>query len=92
VQRWRARPADRAGLGALVSAVEAQRLVRLILRERYSRSTLAAALGRRGHLAQLAHAQRITLRTFLRVRHFYRTHVLEPPNTPTSPDSPSVTN
>jgi hypothetical protein len=75
---WRAqRLTGRAPLGSLVSAVEAQRLIRQLLGERFAKTTLARALGQASHLRRLQTAELITLRTALRVRRFYRLAVGE---------------
>lgn len=78
-QRWYlAHKAQKPLLGSRVRAVEAQRLLRLILRERYQKGRLAQALGRHHDLARLSQQSMISLRTFLKVRRFYRTYVLDP--------------
>jgi hypothetical protein len=64
-------------LKACVSAVEAQRLIRLILKERYRLMALAQSLGVHHGLARLRGQRRVTLKTLLKVRRFYRLHVAE---------------
>ena len=85
---WRAWHAahhtGRPRLGARVSAVEAQRLIRLLLIEwraqRGAKGLLSAARGLRRHLARLRQQDRVTLRTELKIRQFYRARMLANPD------------
>lgn len=85
---WRKqRLSGRAPLRSLVSAVEAQRLIRLILLDWESKMAAARALGLGANLARLTRADMIQLRTELRVRRLYRTRVLAP-RPASGPDTP----
>jgi hypothetical protein len=78
--RWhQAQKAGRKALGSLVSAVEAQRLIRLLKREQWTGEMLARELGKHHDLARLTQQDMITLRTELKVRRVYRTRVLADP-------------
>ena len=69
--------AGRLPLGTRISAVEAQRVIRLLKRDWEARMQLARDLGLHHDLARLTRQDRINLRTELRVRHLYRTRMLE---------------
>jgi hypothetical protein len=82
---WRtASQTGRPRLGARVSAVEAQRLIRLLLIEwralRRAKSALSEALGLQHNLPRLTEQDQITLRTELRIRQFYRSRMLADPD------------
>jgi hypothetical protein len=85
---WRAwhvaHQTGRPRLGARVSAVEAQRLIRLLLIEwraqHRAKSALSEALGLQRNLPRLREQDRITLRTELRIRQFYRSRMLADPD------------
>jgi hypothetical protein len=81
---WTATQTGQRPLGARVSAVEAQRLIRLLLIEwrtlRRAKSALSDALGLQHNLPRLTEQDQITLRTELKVRRFYRSRVLEHPD------------
>jgi hypothetical protein len=82
---WRATvQTGRPRLGARVSAVEAQRLIRLLLIEwrasRAAKTLLSQALGLRHNLHRLTQQDRVTLRTELRIRQFYRWRMLADPD------------
>lgn len=85
-----ARRTGRPLLHSRVSAVEAHRIVKVLRAEWVTRGALARALGRHHDLARLTHQQRITLRTLLRIRHVYRTQMLEAqtPDSLTGQDDP----
>lgn len=80
---WRThRASGRALLGARMSALEAQHLIRLMLRERWTKHQLAKELGLGRNLARLTHQDMIRLRTALKVRRFYRLRVADPSQPP----------
>lgn len=91
---WSAKKTGRLPLGAHISAREAHRLIALLKRDWRSQRTLArGALARAlgvSDLPRLTRQQRITLRTELKIRHLYRTRVLEDPDRrrPSAPDRP----
>jgi len=68
------RAAHRQGrrpLGSKTSPVEAARLVRVLLRERYTRRQIAQALGLKSGRLRL-HPEAITVAKYLRLKRFYR--------------------
>jgi hypothetical protein len=76
---WRkGKRGGRVPLGALISAAEAHRIIKVLRAEFLTRQRLAEALGRHHDLARLTHQQMITVRTLLKVRRVYRTRMLEP--------------
>lgn len=80
MQAWRLRRAQgRPLLGARISTAEAHHLLRLIQRERYRNQELEQAFGvGPRNLARLRKAAMIELRTWLKIRRFYRQRVLDP--------------
>ena len=81
---WTAQQTGRPRLGARISAVEAQRLIRLLLIEwrtlRRAKSALSEALGLQHNLPRLTEQDQITVRTELRIRQFYRSRMLADPD------------
>lgn len=67
-------------MGALIPAMEAQRLIRLILKDWLSKASLAKELGKHHDLARLTQQQMIRARTALKVRRLYRTRVQDAPD------------
>jgi hypothetical protein len=81
---WAAQRGGRPRLGARVSAVEAQRLLRLLFIEwrasTAAKTLLSQALGLRHNLPRLRQQDRVTLRTELKIRQFYRWRMLADPD------------
>jgi hypothetical protein len=76
---WRrARKAGRVPLGALVPAVEAHRIIKVLRAEWQTKAALARDLGRHHDLARLSQQDMITVRMLLRIRYLYRVRMLEP--------------
>lgn len=80
MQAWRLRRAQgRPLLGAHISTAEAHHLLKLIQLERYRNEVLEQAFGIGDrNLARLRKAAMIELRTWLKIRRFYRERVLDP--------------
>jgi hypothetical protein len=83
------RDRHRRGLPILGSMVNSwrmrQMLQRLVQQEGYTKPELEQALGWQGNYAKFYAARRVTLRIAVRVRKYYRVHVLDQPDDPALP-------